>query len=121
MDDEDDDLDDHGFGKVGRLAVDDEGGMGKDEDDEGYAQVACVIEHEGVAARLYHAFVIAAPVADEIGQEKTKDHEDGHGGDHRHAGRGKFRFVYVGENEAGNDQVKHELGQGFYVYVKFPV
>lgn len=37
LDDEDDDLDDHGFGKVGRLAVDDEGVMGKDEDDEGYA------------------------------------------------------------------------------------
>ena len=48
--DEDDDLDDHGFGQIRRLAVDDEGLMGKDEDDQGDAEVARVVEHEGVAA-----------------------------------------------------------------------
>ena len=50
LDHEDDDLDDHGFGQIRRLAVDDEGLMGKYEDDQGDAEVARVVEHEGVAA-----------------------------------------------------------------------
>ena len=38
LDHEDDDLYDHSFGQIRRLAVDDEGVVGKDEDDQGDAR-----------------------------------------------------------------------------------
>lgn len=75
LDDEDDDLHNHGFLQVWRLAVDDEGGMGKDEGDHGDAEVASVVEHEGVAARFNHAGIVMAPGTDGVGDDIAKNHE----------------------------------------------
>ena len=106
LNDEDDDLDDHGFGQIRRLPVDDEGFMGKDEDDEGYAQVARVVEHEGVTTGFRHACVVVTPFADDIGYGKTNNHENGNTGNDVDAVGWEAGRVNVGENEAGDDEVE---------------
>ena len=119
LDHEDDDLDDHGFGQIRRLAVDDEGVMGKDEDDQGDAQIACVVEHEGVAARFQHGCVIMADTGYDIGDDEADEHEDGNGGDDIDTCCRELRRIDVGEDETGDDQEEHELRQGLDVEVEF--
>ena len=109
LDHEDDDLDDHGFGQIRRLAVDDEGVMGKDEDDQGDAQIACVVEHEGVAARFQHGCVIMADAGYDVGDDEADDHEDGNGGDDVDTRRRELGRINIGKDETGDDQEKHEL------------
>lgn len=47
-------------------------GMGKDEGDHGDAEVASVVEHEGVAARFNHAGIVMAPGTDGVGDDIAK-------------------------------------------------
>lgn len=93
--------------------------MGKDEDDQGDAEIARIIEHESIAARFQHGRVVMADMSYDIGDDEADDHEDGNGCDDIDARRRELGRIDIGKNETGNDQEKHELRQGLDIEVEF--
>ena len=83
--------------------------MGKDEDDQGDAEISRVVEHEGIAARFQHGCIVVADMADDVGDDEADDHEDGDGRDDVDARRRELRRIDIGKDETGDDQEKHEL------------